>query len=278
MPEGYCPQNLNFVYPFAKDSALAHNIREPAGGAGNLTMTLLKSVLSGGGPKTSHSNVVNGLGFAIVAGTYAVGEVLPGDHDLGEQFGVSRSVLREAMKTLAAKGMVVPRTRIGTRVTDKRLWNYLDADVLKWHFELGVDDDFIRHLYEMRLAFEPSAARLAARNRDDSDAEAILARADEMLEPHTTESFALVDLEFHRAVFEATKNPLLHCTGNVIEAVLMNVLQNSSPASDPSETVRVAARHRALGEAIAARDEDASEDAMRTVIMIGWKRAPENAG
>ncbi|WMS42558.1 FadR/GntR family transcriptional regulator [Acuticoccus sp. MNP-M23] len=238
-------------------------------------MTLLKSVLSGGGPKTSHSHVVNGLGLAIVGGTYAVGDVLPGDQDLGEKFGVSRSVLREAMKTLAAKGMVVPRTRIGTRVTDKRLWNYLDADLLKWHFELGVDENFIRHLYEMRLALEPSAARLAAQNREDGDAAAILALADRMLEPHTTESFALVDLEFHRAVFEATKNPLLHCTGNVIEAVLMNVLQNSSPASDPAETVRVAGRHRALGEAIEARDDDAAEAAMRVVIMHGWRGGPE---
>jgi len=240
-------------------------------------MTLLKSVIAGGGPKTSHSHVVNGLGLAIVSGTYAVGAVLPGDHDLGEQFGVSRSVLREAMKTLAAKGMVVPRTRIGTRVTDKRLWNYLDADVLQWHFEKGVDDTFIRHLYEMRLAFEPTAARLAARNRDDSDVEAILSRADQMLEPHTNESFALVDLEFHRAVFEATKNPLLHCTGNVIEAVLINVLQKSSPASDSDRSAKVAAHHRALGEAIAAQDPEAADAAMRAVIMLGWRQVPDSA-
>jgi DNA-binding FadR family transcriptional regulator len=77
--------------------------------------------------RTSHAQVVDELGKAIVAGTYPVGSILPGDTELAQRFKVSRTVLRETMKTLAAKGMVVAKARVGTRVTEKNLWNMFDS-------------------------------------------------------------------------------------------------------------------------------------------------------
>src|SRR5262249_18267452 len=88
--------------------------------------------------RTSQSQAVDELGKAIVSGLFPVGAPLPGDGDLLERFGVSRTVLRESMKTLAAKGLIVPRARVGTKVTEKSQWNMFDSDVLNWHFDSGV--------------------------------------------------------------------------------------------------------------------------------------------
>lgn len=121
------------------------------------------------GKRTSHRLVVEELGQAVVGGEFAIGETLPGDTDLAARFSVSRTVLREAMKTLAAKGLVVARARIGTRVLPRAHWNLFDSDVLTWHFGAGVDEDFLRHVSEVRLALEPYAAALAARRASDVD-------------------------------------------------------------------------------------------------------------
>ncbi|WP_108662423.1 FadR/GntR family transcriptional regulator [Acuticoccus kandeliae] len=239
---------------------------------------MLRAVISRRAPKTSHSHVVNGIGRAIVGRIYEVGATLPGDAELGERFQVSRTVLREAMKTLAAKGLVVPRARIGTRVTNPKEWNFLDADVLKWHLETGIDPQFMAHIYEMRLSFEPAAARLAARNADADDIETLLTLADRLAEPHTDESFALVDLDFHFAVLDATKNPLLYSAGNLIEAALTQILRNSSPAGERPFALAVAKAHRAIATAIEAHDEAAADAAMRAVINMGWERMPERTG
>ncbi|MEO7221708.1 MAG: GntR family transcriptional regulator, partial [Devosia sp.] len=87
--------------------------------------------LAGSKPARSHSiRVVDDLGLAIVSGQRAEGSLLPGDFELLERFGVSRTVLREALKTLAAKGMVQARARVGTRVRPRSSWNLFDPDVL----------------------------------------------------------------------------------------------------------------------------------------------------
>eukprot|EP01032_Pedospumella_encystans_P037348 gene37348-42303_t len=112
--------------------------------------------------RTSHAKVVEQLGLAIVGGRFGIGEPLPGDSDLEAEFDVSRSVLREAMKTLTAKGLVVAKSRVGTRVTDRCHWNLIDEDVLRWHFRTGVTHEFINHLYDVRLVLEPASAAFAA--------------------------------------------------------------------------------------------------------------------
>ena len=109
---------------------------------------LLETVISGMNTRTSHAQVVNELGRSIIAGDYPVGATLPGDAELAARFKVSRTVLREAMKTLAAKGLVVPRARIGTRVTPNTQWNLFDSDILTWYFAVGVNEDFLLHLSE----------------------------------------------------------------------------------------------------------------------------------
>ena len=235
------------------------------------------------GVRNSHALVVDELGRAIVAGEYPVGEILPGDADFAESFRVSRTVLREAMKTLSAKGMILPRAGIGTRVTERSSWNLLDADVLNWHFQAGVDDAFLGHLSDMRLAFEPQAARLATRAATADDVARIRGLAERMRLSTSTEDFAASDLAFHMAVLEASGNPFMFSLGALIEAALASVFKLSSPTDDMMRQVESAAEHAAIAEAIASGEEEAAMRAMSAVIVEGRDRvldalAPVPAG
>ncbi|MCR4266905.1 FadR/GntR family transcriptional regulator [Nitratireductor sp. ZSWI3] len=234
-------------------------------------MDLLRTAISGNYARNNHAFVVNEIGKAVVAGDYAVGSLLPGDVELARRFEVSRTVLREAMKTLTAKGLVFPRARIGTRVTEKEKWNLLDADVLTWHFEAGITEEFLQHLSEMRLSFEPFAARLAARNATPEDIARLYDLADRMAEANSKESFALADLDFHMALLGASKNPFMHSVGNLIEAALVSAFKLSSPVEDETQLASVA-DHRQIVTAVEAGDGDAAAAGMERVIAVGRDR------
>ena len=239
----------------------------------------LEIEISGRKTRTSHAQVVDELGREIISGHYPVGTTLPGDHDLAQRFKVSRTVLREAMKTLAAKGLIVPRARIGTKVTPPNQWNLFDSDVLTWHFHKGVDREFLQHLTEIRLAFEPFAASLAAENADENDVAQLYHLADEMGdEAHTPGTLAVADLKFHLAIAEASRNPFMRTVGSLtlcrslLEAGLVGIFKLSSPRTNENRITEVSATHRAIVDAIARRDAEGAAQAMRDVIMAGRDR------
>ncbi len=234
---------------------------------------MLESVITGANTRTSHAQVVDELGKAIIAGDFPVGSILPGDPELALRFKVSRTVLREAMKTLAAKGLIVPRARIGTRVTSRNQWNLFDSDVLTWHFHRGVSEEFLYDLSEIRLAFEPHAAVLAARNATETEISGMMRLAVAMGDPeHTAESLAMADLRFHLAVVEASGNPFMRTVGSLIEAALVGIFKLSSPASDRNKIDDVARTHIKIVEQISRRDEAGARAAMENVIKVGRER------
>jgi DNA-binding FadR family transcriptional regulator len=235
-------------------------------------MDVLKSAISGSAPRNSHSRVVDELGRAIVGGTFISGTILPGDIELAQRFKVSRTVLREAMKTLAAKGMVVPKTRIGTRVTGRNNWNLFDADVLAWHLESATDTRFLEHLSEMRLSFEPFAARLASERASGEDVRSLYAQVEAMETANSMESFALADLDFHMALLGASGNPFMYSLGALIEAALATSFRLSSPFGEPERQQETALAHRRIVDAIAARNPEDAAEAMNTVIVVGRDR------
>ncbi|MCA1408730.1 FadR family transcriptional regulator [Ensifer sp. IC3342] len=243
-------------------------------GRGNgLSKSLFETVISGAPKRTSHAQVVDQLGKAIVSGEFPVGSILPGDPELAARFRVSRTVLREAMKTLAAKGLVVPRARIGTRVRPRKDWNLFDSDILNWHFVAGVDDEFLYHLSEVRLAFEPHAAALAARNATDAEIAGMMRLAVAMGDAnHTAESLAVADLKFHLSVLDASGNPFLRTVGGLIEAALVGVFKLSSPTAEKSGIDEVARNHIRIVEEIGKRDEAGARLAMEYVIKVGRDR------
>ena len=182
----------------------------------------------------------------------------------------------ETMKTLAAKGLVVPRARIGTRVTPRAQWNLFDSDILTWQLAKGVDEVFLLDLSEVRLAFEPHAAVLAARFATDADISHMMRLAMAMGDPeHTAETLALADLRFHLSVLDASRNPFFRTIGSLIEAALVGVFRLSSPARDRGKIDDVAATHIRIVEEIRRRDEEGARRAMENVIRVGRDRVVE---
>ena len=102
--------------------------------------------------------VVYDLGCRILAGEVKPGDPLPQEWTLCDQMGVSRTVVREAIKSLAAKGLVESRAKRGTIVRPARVWNYLDPEVLDWQARADVDGRHLFHLTELRQTIEPPAA------------------------------------------------------------------------------------------------------------------------
>jgi DNA-binding FadR family transcriptional regulator len=236
---------------------------------------LLETRRTGRKTRTSHAQVVDELGKAIVAGTYPVGSILPGDVELAQRFKVSRTVLRETMKTLAAKGMVVAKARVGTRVTEKNLWNMFDSEIISWHFDHGVTEEFLLQLYDIRLAVEPFAAGLVAERANADDIATLRALALDMAEPgHTTESLALADLKFHLAIADASHNPFMRTLGSLIEAALVGMFRLSTPPSQNGFST-IAQTHMCIVDAIVAGDVVGARKAMEDVIIEGREHIRE---
>src|SRR3569833_2056978 len=177
-------------------------------------------------PARSHtSRVVDDLGLQIVSGHYRQGSLLPGDSDLIERYRVSRTVLREALKTLSAKGLVQAKARIGTRVRERSDWNLFDPEVLVWHARTGFAPEFLEHLGEMRMALEPEAAALAATRRTPEQLAMIWQWLDRMANPKVApQDFVHADLSFHIAIAEAADNPFFRSISTLIEVAVVAML------------------------------------------------------
>lgn len=227
-------------------------------------------------PKSQHATALRALGLGMVSGTYPEGTLLPGDAELQRRLSVSRTVLREAMKTLSAKGMVQAKAKTGTRVLERRHWNFFDADILYWHLEAGVGSRFLGHLSEMRLVFEPEAAALAAERRNEENLAEMQHWLDLMRRSSASLSdFVEGDLRFHQAIAAASGNPLMRSIGSIIEVALAMTFTISSP--QPEQHEATVARHRAVVDAIRSGDAGQARIAMRAVILEGMRRVSGRA-
>jgi GntR family transcriptional regulator, galactonate operon transcriptional repressor len=208
------------------------------------------------------SHVVEHLGSQIVGGAFKPCETLPNEADLGRALGASRSVVREAVKSLAAKGLLELRTRVGTRVLPPTNWNLLDLDVLGWRYASMPRMQFFRELFEMRGMIEPEAAALAAQRATDSNISAIRQAYQDMETAEQTSDAAIdADIRFHRAILAAGRNDLLLQTAALISAGLLVSFRISS------ESFGVfLPQHKRVLNTIAARDADAAREAMKQLL------------
>lgn len=188
-------------------------------------LTLSPTALFGASRKRNlFAHVVESLGSRIVCGDLRPGDPFPNEADLGRTFGASRSVIREAVKSLAAKGLLESRTRTGIRVLPASHWNLLDLDVLGWRYGAMEPHAFFRELFEIRRVIEPEASALAAEraSADEIDAIgrafAVMAAAEA---EGTTEAAIMADLDFHRAILSAAHNDLLLQMGKLIGVGLL---------------------------------------------------------
>lgn len=225
-----------------------------------------------GGSRTAR--VAAEIGIRIVGGFYTEGAILPGDADLMREFKVSRTVLREAIKTLSGKGLLMAKSRIGTRVRSRRDWQLFDPDVLMWHAEVGFTTKFLDALGEMRLIVEPEAAALAALRRQAGQIPSLMAWVDRMAGAgQSRRNFVDADLNLHLEIARVAGNPFLPALSSLIEVALATALTKSSPVDEPGGVAASAGQHRAIVEAIANGDAEGARVAMRAVIGEGIRRA-----
>ena len=199
-----------------------------------------------------HGQVVNEMGRRVVSGGYAAGALLPNEEQLCLELQVSRTALREAIKVLAAKGLLEPRPRIGTRVRPRDQWNLLDPDILAWRCATGADAEFLRHLSELREIIEPAAASLAATSRTPGQLAAIAAALQEMRDAPHIAQWIEADLAFHTAILRATNNPLLMPLAAIIGSALESLL--GVTARSAGDFKRALPDHQKVFEAIESGD------------------------
>ena len=213
-------------------------------------------------------DIVRALARDIFADRYPPGSSLPRENDLGAEYGVSRTVIREALKVLAAKGLVVSRPRVGTTVCEAESWNIIDPQVLEWHAPDMLDEKLFDAILETRRAIEPLVASLAAERatlREVADLEAAWqgmasAGAD-------VGQFARSDITFHRILYAASHNPVFRQIGGMIDAALRFALEATATSSidERSEATRV---HFAVVEALRMRNPAAARDAADKILDL----------
>ncbi|QNP44325.1 FadR family transcriptional regulator [Sphingomonas daechungensis] len=214
-----------------------------------------------------HGKLARDLGVQIVSGVIRPGELLETELAASERHQVSRAAYREAVRILAAKGLVVSRPKVGTRVTPREQWHLLDPDVLAWIFQSDPEDQVLEALFELRMVVEPEAAALAAERRT-SDQVAIMREALRDMTEHTlgTAEGRAADQRFHTTLLLASANPFLRTlTSSISTAVSWTTAlkQRVRPlVRDPVPD------HAEVLEAIASRDPDAARRAMRKLVEL----------
>jgi len=209
------------------------------------------------------AQVTDNLGRWILSGEAKPGDALPQEETLCTELGVSRTVVREAVKSLAAKGLVDSKPRRGTVVLPKQSWNYLDPQVLEWQGDEDSSSMLPFHLTELRRAIEPSAAELAALRAPKEDLEKIQNAYNTMAANiDNLEAFMAADLAFHIAILHATGNPLFIPIANVVEASLHASLRITN--QDAQDNALSLPLHEDICQAILAKDPKRAREAMLT--------------
>ena len=214
-----------------------------------------------------HASIARDLGVAIVTGVHQPGDTLPGEIECAETLHVSRSAYREAVRMLAAKGLVESRPKAGTQVSARSRWNLLDPDVLAWAFAGEPDITFVRGLFELRAIVEPAAAALAAERRERSDLKVMKDSLAAMRRlTLATEAGRAADREFHDAVLTATRNDaLIVLSASIGAAVNWTTQFKQRGRALPRNPLP---DHMLVYEAIAAGDANAASTAMRTLVDL----------
>ena len=216
--------------------------------------------------------VVQQLVELIVTGEFQPGDLLPPEGPLAERFGVSRTVIRESVKRLQEKGLVVVGQGRGTRVLDQTAWRMLDAQVLSALVEDDVSSGILSDLSAVRASLEAMMAGAVARRHSDAqllELRDILESMRDLMGDET--AFYEADVGFHFALMQASGNRLAH---NITRALYQRALQSPRYLGhNPND-----AMHRTLSEldavyaAISAGEEEQAEQAMRRHIEVGWQR------
>jgi DNA-binding FadR family transcriptional regulator len=215
--------------------------------------------------KNALVRTLDALGMAIAAGRHPPGATLPPEPTLGATLGVSRTVVREAVKSLAAKGLLVTGPKLGTRVLPPEQWNWFDPDVVAWQGRAGLQRGFLRDLQELRRIVEPAAVRLAAQRATAADIEGLETAFAGMRQAiEHGGDYVSHDLRFHQGLLRAAHNQMLVQMSKALGALLRTSFEiSTSLAEGPARSLPL---HRAVLDAVIARAPERAERAIVTLI------------
>lgn len=216
--------------------------------------------------RTFHDELLDALGRDICTGRFQPEEILPAEPVLCDRFRVSRIVVREAIKSLAAKGLVEVRRKTGTIVLPRDQWRLFDPDVIGWLADgTVVDDRFVADLMELRRVIEPAAARLAASKATAGDRQAIRTALAAMVDAAgVADRYVPADLAFHSAILAACHNQFLWQMHSALSVLLRTSFVIA--AQVPEGPRRSLSLHEDLCAGIENGDAAAAEQAVWRLI------------
>lgn len=209
--------------------------------------------------------LVDSLGQSIVTGEYSADKPFPNEAELANLLGASRSVTREAVKMLTAKGLLRARPRQGTSVEPETRWNLFDPDILRWHLDRKFSLDLLLYFTEIRSAIEPGAARLAALKADAADIDEMQRGVERMYAAESGKDDGLAaDIAFHIAVMKATRNPFYAQLSDIVSIALQISIRFTNSLAGRKADVPA---HEAVLDAIKARDPEAAAARMTAIVV-----------
>ncbi|MEJ5020853.1 FadR/GntR family transcriptional regulator [Ochrobactrum vermis] len=216
------------------------------------------------------SNVISALALDICSDTFAPGSFLPRENDLCARYNVSRTVIREALKVLEAKGLVRGRSRVGTVVCEHDEWNILDPQVIEWLGDRVVEFNLLDCVLEARRCIEPAAVVLAAKKATTQEI-ADIEKAWQMMRDAENDigSFTEADVLFHSCLLKASHNQVFRQLSHTISAALKYSLQTSNEIADTRDDAIAA--HGNLVEALRMRDVAKAIEAIKLVLDMAEK-------
>lgn len=215
--------------------------------------------------KNVHGNTVDHLGEAIVAGRYGPGASIPPEPLLCEELGVSRTVVREAVKSLIGKGLVSSGPKVGTRVLPPEQWNWFDPDVIMWQSKAGLTPEFLRDLQDLRRVLEPAAVRMAAERATPQDIAEIEAAYEGMRKAvEEGGDYVKHDLHFHQSLLRACRNRMIVQMSQALGPLLRTSFEISTARKDGAR--HSLPLHRNVLDAVAAHKPARAEKAILVLI------------
>nr|BEK68507.1 sporulation transcriptional regulator WhiH [Kitasatospora purpeofusca] len=215
-----------------------------------------------------HGQLVQQLGQMIVSGDLGADRPLVPE-EIGQRFEVSRTVVRESLRVLEAKGLVSARPNVGTRVRPVSDWNLLDPDIIEWRAFGPQRDEQRRELFELRWAIEPLASRLAS-GHGREDVQQRLAELIEILGHACAQAdlatYARADTELHVLILQLAGNRMLEHLSGIVACALQVSGGPATACERPSEAS--VGMHARLVEALGSGDGSAAENTMRALLTV----------
>ena len=222
--------------------------------------------------RSLHVQVARSIARKILSGELSQDEIIPSEMVLCQQFNVSRTALREAVKLLTSKGLLESKPKVGTRVTSSDNWNFLDPQLLEWVTGLGNNEDVYKEFLALRRAIEPAAAALAATNATAEQRimlSATFQEMDDLTKNFDAARWVEVDMQFHRLVFLSSGNSFYLPFANILATMFKSFIGHSSEKGGTCLK-----QHREIYTAIMAGDAEKAKQANIDLLTISNHRLP----